>query len=376
MSIHHLRKCCARSITSADILLEDAYRDLLPEDPQVRTDFGFDRCLTKSEEHLLFGVYQGLVKVLEVDSVSLHKWREEGILLDEITKSFGRVPEGRRGGYYPWFVKNTSRLFPSSGTAQPVHGIQEHDVLLMLEKYRDRLADEDQNASVAELEPHAKKSCFLFFVFLMEGMHPNPTVAPSAQMWYEFGFATCRDEHDESNLARMYLSLLDPGGAERRYREMFGESICTPQAHSACTFDEFWRSWSSGRLVDLFAKYKVKEGWLRDCHNLYQFLNCPQGQERPSIWRLKHLLALDAKTPLGDFPEIREAVGEYGFTHRMNTRVKIELREFYKELLLVRDPQEVHQAREQGKLFVASQNLLKQYSPDISDLVQSLDANS
>lgn len=375
MSIDHLRRCCARPITSADTLIEDTYHDSVPDDPEVRVDFGFDRCQTKNDECLLLGVYQGLVKVFEVDSVSLQKWTEDGILLDEITKRFQSVPEGRRGAYYPWLAENKDRIFPSAGTAHPVHGVQKHDLVAMLEKYRDRLPAEYQNACLTELKPPCRKICYLFFVLLMEGTHPNPKVEPFAHMWYEFGFATCRDEWCESRLAGMYLSLLDPGGAKRRHHEMFGESIpTTQQEHPACTFDEFWRSWSSRKLVDLFAKYRIKESWGQEYRNLYHFLNCPRGQERPSIWRLNHMLALSAQTPLSGFPETMEAVKEYGFTPQMNTRVRIELREFYKNLLWTHDPQEVHQARVQGQLFLYSQYVLQQYSPDISQLVQSLDA--
>lgn len=376
MSIHHLRKCCARPITSADILLEDAHQDKLPTDPQARADFGFDRCQNKNEEILLFGLYQGLVKVLEVRSVTLHRWRERDMLVDEITEKFQSVPEGRRGGYYPWFATNKERIFPPAGTEHPVHGIQGQNLLLMLEKCRDRLQGEDQHCNLTKLAPPAKNFCFLFFALLMQNIRPNPTIEPTAYLWYEFGFATCQDEHDESSLAGLYLSLLDPGGSKRRYYELFGENIPTQTTYPACTFDEFWRSWSSRGLADLFTKYLGNHWWETSHHNFYRFLRYRHDEERPSIWRLKHLLALEAHIPLSHFPETQEAVQEYGFTPRMDTRVKVELREFYKRLLSVKDPQRVHDAKVQGKLFSYSQTLLGQYSEDISSLIQRLDMES
>ncbi|KAJ6788739.1 hypothetical protein PWT90_07966 [Aphanocladium album] len=312
MSIHHLRKCCARPITSADILLEDAYADELPTDPQVQAGFGFDRCQNKNEEILLFGVYQGLLKGFAVDSISLHKWRERNILAAEIAKKFENVPEVDRGWYYPWFAANKERLFPTAGIEHPSHGIQEQAkeqyLFRILEKYRNRLQGEDQTASLTELEPPAKSLCYLFFVIVMENMHPPPQLGPSGYLWYEFGFATCQSEHDERNIAGLYLSLLDPGSSERRYYALFGQDVPAQRTYPACSFEEFWLAWSSRSLVDLFTKYKGNISWKTDCQNFCRFMSYRHDEQRPSIWRLKHLLALEANTPLSRFPEIEEGV--------------------------------------------------------------------
>lgn len=102
----HKFSCNRRPITTADLLEKDCYWDFLPEDPQVREDYGFQRCRNRSEATNLFGLYIGIIKYHNISSEELHHWRTEGILVDKIVEVFSKIPEGSRGGYYPWFLRN------------------------------------------------------------------------------------------------------------------------------------------------------------------------------------------------------------------------------------------------------------------------------
>lgn len=72
MGVHHRLTCSSGEITSADRLELDCYWDLIPDDPQVRQDYGFDRC-SRSDQSSLGGLYQGLFTVLNVKASEMHR---------------------------------------------------------------------------------------------------------------------------------------------------------------------------------------------------------------------------------------------------------------------------------------------------------------
>lgn len=84
--------------------------------------------------------------------------------------------------------------------------------------------------------------------------------------------------------------------------------------------------------------------------------------KHPSIWRLKHLLALTETQvrsvllgqTFSDIPELRDAAEEYGFSAAMiGTKQLSSLADFYRRLLKKEalDPMEVHRARAAGRLL-------------------------
>ncbi|PWI64369.1 hypothetical protein PCL_10538 [Purpureocillium lilacinum] len=279
MDIGHLRKCCARLITTADYLVEDVHDDVIPADPETREDFGFEQCRHHVEEANLLGVYQGLVKNL----------------------------------------------------------------------------------------------CFLFYAYTLEGYHPPPNGnGPAAELWYEFGFATCKDERAEGGLGAMYQRRI---GGDKHWRDrthIFGETYLASHETLVCHFDEFWRAWMSGEIHDLFDKYGLTHSSTGPTSDLRHFPRFPHGSNRPSIWRLKHMLLLDDNTPPSWFNGMKAAAKEYGFTPRLETRVKIELREFYRALLKEYDPLDIQEARNLGNLDSYSAVILKNFSTDVHRIVERL----
>lgn len=98
---------------------------------------------------------------------------------------------------------------------------------------------------------------------------------------------------------------------------------------------------------DFWLEQKIEIPHLKEC------MSFPVEKHglRPSVWRLKHLLALDYNIPLTGFPGIKDVAQQYGFTPQIDTRTKMDLREFYTQLLEAGDPLEVHQAKGAGKLL-------------------------
>jgi hypothetical protein len=347
MSLFHLAKCSARSITTADFLSADAIRDEIPTDPQTRDDFGFSRCRTRNEESHLLGLYQGMVAVSDdVYAPDVHEWRQQGILADKIIEYYTRIPEGHRGSYFQWFTRNRHILDPSVPPID-LNKIDNDPLYQAIEAARPYLDPEDRGKEVYELQPQSKSYCFIFYAMALQNSRPHPNWV-ELDLWYDFGFATCPVEYSENGLGCLYNRLV--GGNKRRedYSRSLGSSINSlnrPQL-ATCPFSEFWQAWESRSLPQLFNKY----GLASDAH-LQHFLTFPANRPRPLVWRLRHLLALNDNTPLNAFPEIETAAMEYGFAQNLDPRTKMELLKFYKELLAKGDALEVHEARSSGKLL-------------------------
>ncbi|KAK3375576.1 hypothetical protein B0T24DRAFT_616552 [Lasiosphaeria ovina] len=362
MSMYHLAKCSARSLTTADILCRDAIADEMPSDPQTRDDFGFSRCRTRHEESHLLGMYRGMVALSDdVHANEVHEWRVKGILADKIDEFYLKIPERHRGSYYPWFARNKHLLDPA---VPPIDTAgKDNPLLRAIELAKPYLDAADRDKDFRELEPPAKRYCFVFFAMALESSRPNPGWE-ELDMWYDFGFATCADEYDEGGLGSLYNRLL--GG--NKYFEDYNRSLgVAPDrrmpSQQPCPFSDFWRAWEARSLPRLFDRYG-----LGGSAHLRHFLSFPAGKPRPSVWRLRHMLALDDNTPLGGFPEIEAAAREYGFTPALDARTKIELLQFYRKLINRGDALEIHSARARGNLLEYARKCL----PDIDGRVREV----
>lgn len=321
----HKFSCNRRPITTADLLEKDCFRDLLPEDPGVREDFGFDRCKNPGEETNLFGLYIGVIKYHDISSEELHRWRTEGLLIDKIIELFSKLPEGSRGGYYPWSLRNRHIL---EGDEEVIRDEDDVDRYIQ-ERYteaRAYLDVLDQNKAVEDLTPFAKQYCFFFFAILLDSKHPPPQMA-HLDLWYDFGFVVCSDVHAENGLSNCYQRLLLGNKlANGHFRNLRVEQFTLPEIPT-CSFTDFWKAWDQGSLIDLFSWYGIDHG-----SELREFLSYPGKSARPSVWRLKHFLAIEDANVLTVAPEIADAAIEYGFSPQLDTRTKLDLREFYKQV--------------------------------------------
>jgi hypothetical protein len=87
---------------SVHSLKDSVYLDRIPNSPSVCADYGFYNCKTQEELTNLFGVYVGLIKIIECDLMELHQECIKGKLADFIVQKYG----SRRSHYYNWFLNN------------------------------------------------------------------------------------------------------------------------------------------------------------------------------------------------------------------------------------------------------------------------------
>jgi hypothetical protein len=385
MSFNHLTKCSARSITTSDILLDDVIRDTIPADPQTREDFGFDRCRNKREESHLLGLYIGFLRRVPdsaKNAAKLNEWQQKGLLIEKIINKFSTLPENSRGAYFPWFLRNQHILDNSMSQLQ---SNPRHDALLQIsDAARTYLEPEDRNKEIKDLMPPEKKYCFLFYAMVLDSGTPHPSWL-EVDFWYDFGFAVCTDEYHERSLGALYNKLLGGNKIARDYDESLGIESNTIPSSPVCSFAEFWRAWRSGSIADLFDRYdmsndldmytKSMAGFSQGFPHLRGFMSSSP-EERPSVWRLRHLLALDENTPLQRYPEIQKAAKEYGFTSQLDARTAISLRHFYRNLLQAGDPLEVHKAKDGGRLLKYAEKQMTDIDDRVRDVLQKLDSRN
>lgn len=140
------------------------YEDRIPEDPETREDYGFHRCQNGYEKPHLLGLYAGLFKVFEVKSDQVHEWRLGGILPEKIVELFSTLPEGSRGGYYPWFLRHKYILEPGNIVTEP-EWTAESDFQQREQNARRYLDPEDRKTPLSALTLFAKKTLLLLLQF-------------------------------------------------------------------------------------------------------------------------------------------------------------------------------------------------------------------
>lgn len=91
---------------------------MIPSHPQTCIDYGFARCKTETELSNLISLYIGLIKLLGVDPMDLHRARRKGRLAAEIMSHYEKLPVPNRGVYYPWFLKNLHIVQPRTFTLE------------------------------------------------------------------------------------------------------------------------------------------------------------------------------------------------------------------------------------------------------------------
>lgn len=369
MSFYHLTKCSARSITSADILCQDAIGDQLPKDPEALEHFGFTRCRDGRERSHLLGLYQGLFH-LGVGPIQLNDWRERDILVSSIIDKFSKVPAKCRGGYFPWFVRN-QHILDNSRPPLELEG-KDHPILRAVAAARPYLDPEDRAKEVKDLKPLSKRDCFVMYAMALDGTHPNPS-EDGLDLWYSFGFATCRDEYDESRLGSLYSRLIGGNKSFKDYDQSLGFTSRGYPDLPTCSFNEFWVAYEAGTLPELLHQYGMSHS-LHDDSGLREFLSVPPNQDalRPSVWRLKHFFALEPNTPLSNFPKIEAAAQEYGFTPQLDARTRLALRQFYGQLFEKVNPLTVHEAKDCGTLLQYAESNLTTIDDGVRHVLRRL----
>ncbi|UKZ88150.1 uncharacterized protein TrAFT101_003913 [Trichoderma asperellum] len=371
MRLSHLTKCSARSITTADRLCDDVIRDQFPDDPETREHFGLARCRDWREQSYLLGLYQGLVLYLHVEAIQLNEWREKNILVSEIIKTFSKLPEKNRGDYFRWFFRN-QHILDNSNPPLQLNG-KDNPVVRAVNAARPYLDPEDRVKPFQQLEPPSKRHCFLVYALALDSSHPNPYDGAEFDLWYDFGFVVCRDEWGEQGLGSLYSQLVGGNKFLTDYDQSLGTTIRNYPEKPTCSFNEFWLAYEKGSLANLFRRYGLGRMLDRDL-GLEEFLSFPLAQRelRPSVWRLKHFLALDPNNPLSNFPKVEAAAQEYGFTSQLNAGTRLALRQFYEQLFKKVNPLRVHEAKNHGELCEYAESNIDVIDDGVRHVLQTL----
>lgn len=367
MSSYHRFECSSGPLTTADYLERAVYSDEIPDDPQTAEDYGFTRCKTWYQKSHLLGLYGGLFKSLEVGPVELDRWRRDGELQQNIIEKFSQVPQGSQGAYFPWYLRNIDLL--NESTSEGGGGDLDsdtHEFIQWLEHCRPFLPRNDKTKNIWALEPIAKRDSYIAYAISLHGSHPHPGwISYGLDIWYELGFCVAGDESHEMGLGGIYNRLIGGNKSFVDYSRSLGIDYDGPPPTPTCSFEEFWHAYESGRLIQLMDLYGLKQGKLRNRH-LDTFLSTPPGSSRPSVWRLRHLLALDNKF---QFPaQMDEAARHYSLTPRTGAKERTILTVLYRRILSAGDPLDLHNARRMGHVWTYVRSLV----PDIDSSVMSI----
>ncbi|KAK4556835.1 hypothetical protein LTR86_005815 [Recurvomyces mirabilis] len=318
----HKFHCRHKTIDTADLLVLDCLSDRLPEDPDVMADFGFSRLITGEDHGSLLGLYIGLVhpRLLRISSRALHRWRSSGTLVKNIRRKYEMRPLGRRGGYYPWFLRNTWIFEDTAeGPCNNPKVLKEHVeayIEAYIEAVRPHMPPVYRDRDVQDLDADLRR-VILFYGLILADWHPIPDFPP---MWMDFGFCTCGDEYSENRLGGLYKALLE-----------------------RCTLDEFLDVFKRRELVALFSRYGLET--IRKSH--------PHLESYFAKYRCAIVWWLRLYCETGN-PHAREMVWKlYGFEQcRADTVLRFRLKQTYVDFFaLGGNPVRLHNACASGTLY-------------------------
>ncbi|KAJ4322557.1 hypothetical protein N0V94_002319 [Neodidymelliopsis sp. IMI 364377] len=327
----HLFTCSKRPLTSADYLWKSLGEDLMPPDEEVLEDFGFNNAVAGQDKTYLLGLYQGLYLSDRVSSEDIHAWRTAGVLVDKIKDFYYSLPEGSRGGYFPWFLENTHVLDGSLSREEA----QQKLAASFYDRARAYLDGEDRYKTAGEMHPEAKGNSYNLLAGMLLRFNPNPI----EQNWHSFGFVTCRGKGEESSLVDIYQLLLTESDGSIFYETHNRERDNVAPA----TFTQFWKAHEAGTLIQLMDSKGLKK-----LRSRLPFLESFLCGARPSVWHLKQFLEIS--DPIS-YPPVLSVRIDYGFVNCRSFEDTCMLMEIYGQILRVGNPLELHQACLAGELF-------------------------
>jgi len=312
-----------RPITTADYLGRAVALNLSPEDPQTLIDYGFARAWEPAKQANLLGLYIGLVERIHIKPTTIHKWRVEGRLVEEIKTTFEAIPPKSRGGYYPWFLENQYVLDDSNLDESELARMAEDSVLgQQLQAWRfiggsSSFTPQHVDEEVSSW-PDEKRTCFLLYSILLARCHPSPGLNLG---WVQFGFCVY-DANSEMELSLMYTKLI-----------------------RSCTFDAFCAAYTSSSLFTLM-KSKGLSVWHRSDELEHVLKGSPYVFE--SVWHLKQMVLRT-----DDDPPMPSIAVDYGFMNCQNPGHSAKLKDVYRRVLdrPSAQPLELHKACIEGRLF-------------------------
>ena len=319
-------------------LARDMRRDLIPVDHQTRVDYGFERArelLGAGSESELCGLYQGLIRHLEVDLRELRRWQKEGTLVEGIKRAFEAIPPQNRGAYYKWFLEHPyvldgSRAPADNGAAMRNAEDEVHAFLRNGWPYAGGSPSDDRRTieNAVRSFPEHKQICFFFCAGLRSQRHPNPV----EESWLTFGFVA----GFELEISRWYVELI-----------------------KCCTFEELREAYESSSIPALFARHGNTA-----VANNQLFSDVMSGSPRSfkSVWLLKKYVDELASSSPEKPPRAAQAVVcDYGYGNCRKPEDQKLLDELYTKLFAKggMDPLALHAACLSGELLEFAKGFVK-----------------
>jgi MYND finger len=347
----HIFDCYAyrrKIVPPAYHLARSCYRDLQPTDKQTLEDYGFNRAFTPHNQMMLLGLYQGLIKYHQISPGTVHIWKREGRLIQEIKRVFEEIPPQNRGQYYPWFLEHQDLLDPLQEPS--TQAAEDFALEATMRAWRHIGGRSLSNATtlsdihneVATWPVH-RRDCFQFYVLSLSHSRPSP----SFRIWLTFGFCTTHHEFYEMQLGNAYHALL-----------------------KRCSFEEFHQAYESSSLVQLFNSKDIS---LKEFGSqLADFLaDAPHWNK--SVWDLKQFVISDESDD-DMAPSVRV---DYGFYNCRDEEEELKLKEVYKKVFEDEngDPIKLHEACIQGKIYDYVRTTLKLKKEDRRPLLRRLMRN-
>jgi len=354
MTESHKLTCSNGPVTTAHYLYLDCTADEIPKDLDVIEDFGFSQLLSFTEQSKLLGLYKGL-QILDVESSELHEWRRSGLLAEHIHGAFEKLPVESRGEYFPWFVENQHRIFPSAHASAE----QDDSPERLFGPARFLLEPSDRLKHMKDLQPCSKRKCFMLAALVIQLMHPPPgAVGP----YYDFGFCACLDESEEQILGVAYQRVII--GLEHSPQQIYWGQIPTSSSHPA-RFREFWQAFESRSPLRFFARNGIPLKTMKIRH-LETYLNGSEEVQNLPIWDLLTFLKSgDAERPSD------EVFIVFGFVRCAgDLRIIGRLKQLYASLLACVDILELQEAQIGGQLLEFAQRYLS-VDWDLAEILKS-----
>ena len=258
---------------------------------------------------------------MEIPPKTIHNWRVHGVLVDEIKTAFYKLPEGSRGGYFPWFLQN-EHVIALAG--QPLSEKASHDRTnaMLVRAWRftggsERDSPEEIKAATSR-KPKHEQECHWLYVLLLSGWHPSPDL----DLWVDFGFASCTSQEEEMELSARYRQLIN-----------------------TCTFNEFCHAHHAHCLLGLFHSKGLQ---VNDHHHLRDLL-CADWKK--SVWYLKQSITQENSTK--EESSMHPAVlVDYGFINCRDDSERRQLKRVYKAFFdnPNGDPLALHEAAIKGNI--------------------------
>lgn len=369
MTIKHRFWCAGNSLTTAEYLYDAVLRDEIPDDPQTIQDYGFARCTTWNQKSHLLGLYKGLFYPLNIKSGDLDRWRRDGVLVDKIIETFHKIPrEEDRGGYFPWFLNHKEllsgeKIAPAALLVRPT----------AVDKSLAPRSFKTPESHAEYPQTPAERCALVFFRVCSEASHPPPgLLIEGFDLWYELGFVVCKNQHEEGRLGSLYHKLLFGNKFWLDYHRSLGSEYAGPTQRATCGFEEFWKAWESGMLIQLMDRYgHIQER--QEFAELDSFLASPLGSPRLSIWRLKHWLEDEVNC---NSPEAVKAARAYGFRDDLTTRQDLVLKEIYRNLLGRGRAMDLDHALHQGRIYEYARMHLGEIEADLEQILRACTSDS